>query len=270
MSAADFVRAIPEGLWGVLLGSLLAFGATYVATRRQLLHDAEQRERDRKMSLRRDVFLEVADGLAGTTDYFFKFANADVPLVELGASTQKYGWLNKLYVIASLETIEAFSEANGQYGAAVFDLMRERLRVEDLKHKIDGVGQQIELCVSEQRHVGELAAALANQVRTAQVMDEQKLTAQRWEDSVEERTRLDREQSEYLDAKLRIQKSLLERAVQHTLAYQSKLRKALSAIRNELDFPIHSGELERMSRRIEIDVQNRFKELLVAIESDSE
>src|SRR5215213_11494982 len=91
-----FLDNIPDSILGVIIGSLLAFGGTSVATFFQLRHDAKQRERDRKMQLRRELFLEAAEGAPGP-EYFIKVANPDVPLSELGVPTAKPAWMNKLF-----------------------------------------------------------------------------------------------------------------------------------------------------------------------------
>jgi hypothetical protein len=268
MNNVDLLRAVPEAIWGVLLGSVLAFGATFVATRLQLRHDAEQRERDREMSLRRDIFLEAADAVAGTTDYFFKFANIDLPLSELTLTVAKPGWLNKLYTVASLETIEAFSEASLALGAAAFELLRQRFVLEGVKSKLDVVNEQVEAARREQQSVGEIAHELANQMPSPELFEKRKHFQQRWERSLDTFEVVIAEQRKLIDERLNLQRALIKEAVQLSATYQTKLRAALSQLRGELDFPIDFDKLELMNERLDSHLRPKFEEMLDAMGKD--
>lgn len=268
MSIVDVMRSVPEAIWGVLLGAALAFGGTFLATRLQLRHDAHQRERDRKMNLRRDIFLEAADAVAGTTDIFFKFANIDRPLSEPTLSVSKPGWLNKLYTVASLETVEAFTEASMALGAAAFELLRERLVVERANSNLERVNEQVEAARIEQQSLSEIATNLAKQPPSPEVTPKRREAQQRWEQSLVMFEQLIAQQTKLVDDRLRLQRVLLEHAVAHTASYQIKLRKALIQMRVELDFPIDADKLESMNKRLDGYLKPKFDELLASIDSE--
>lgn len=270
MDFIEIVGAVPEGIWGVLLGSLLAFGGTFVATRQQLRHDAEQRERERKMQLRREVFLESADGVAGNAEYFMKFANVDLPISELTPSNAKPGWLNKLYTVASLDAIEAFTVANAALGAAAFDLLRRRLVVEDVKNKITSVSQQIDAIKAIQQTIRDAVAATANVTPTPEVLQGRKVVQQHWDQTWREFEKLGEKNSHLLDQKVKLQRVLLEQAISYSIEYQKKLRKALVALRLELDLPIDETRLETFMAQVDAEMLPKMKELFDAIESDAD
>src|ERR1044072_9202621 len=96
----EIVAAVPSPVWGVFLG----LGITFFGVGRQLRHDARERDRERLMQLRRDVYLEAADGMAGTAEQFFRLANAEIPLSQLSTLQELPGWLNKVYTVGSLDT----------------------------------------------------------------------------------------------------------------------------------------------------------------------
>lgn len=268
MTAADVVRSVPEAIWGVLLGSILAFGGTFLATRLQLAHDARQRERDRKMALRRDIFLEAADAVAGTTDYFFKFANIDLPMSELSLSVPKPGWLNKLYTVASIETIEAFTEASAALGAAAFALLRERMVVEQVKNNLDRVTEQVEAARSAQERLGEIATGLATLPISNENIVSRRAAQDRWEQSVNAFEQVVKEQTLLVNDKLRRQRDLLKQAVAYAAGYQGKLREALIRMRNELEFPLDAEKYELMNRKLDGHLKPKFEELLTTIGRD--
>src|SRR4028118_834257 len=79
------------------------------------------------MQLRRDVFLEAAEGLSGSQQFFFRFANTAIPFNQIGdVQSSKPGWLNKLHMVATIDTIEAFAKADLILGRSSFDLLRRR------------------------------------------------------------------------------------------------------------------------------------------------
>ena len=268
MNIADLLRSVPETIWGVLLGAILAFGATFVATRLQLTHDAKQRERERRMSLRRDIFLEAADAVAGTTDYFFQFANIEVPMRELTISTSKPGWINKLYIVASLDTIEAFSQASLALGAAAFDLLQRRFVLERVNSKLTLVTEQVEAAGREQQSIGEIATALAKESPSPEVFEKRKHFQDRWEQSLHTYENVIIQQRDLIDERLALQKALLEDAIRHSASYQARLRHALVQLRAELDFPVDLDKFEKLTERIDGQLRPEFQKVFDAIGKD--
>ena len=268
MSVLGLIRSIPEGIWGVIIGSVLAFGATYVATRRQLRHDASQRERDRLMQLRREVFLEAAEGVAGSGEYFVKLANADLPVSDITAANPKPGWLNKLYTVASVEAIEAFSRASAYLGSAMFDLIRRRLPIDDVKNRLDAANQQIETMKELQEAIHAAAAAAAAEMATPEILERRQMIGQHWAQVWQESERLGALVSTLLDEKLKLQRQLLEQAMSYSRDYQKQLRKALVALRNDLEMPLDEMRFETIMDQIDAEMFPKFQQLLDALDAE--
>src|SRR5688500_4484802 len=98
---SEFAQAIPPAIWAGIIGALL----TLLGVNMQLRYNSRERERDRQMQLRRDVYLEAAEGLAASTDFLFRFTNISIPLAQLGESRVKTTWANKVYTVASIDPI---------------------------------------------------------------------------------------------------------------------------------------------------------------------
>jgi hypothetical protein len=257
----ETLRSVPEGIWGVIIGSVLAFTGTYAATRAQLRHDAAQRELDRKMQLRKEVFLEAAEGVAGT-EYFTRLANTEIPLTDVSAPPGKAGWLNKLQTVASAEAIEAFYDANAAVGAAAFDLFHRRIAIDQIKSRIDNTNQRIETIQAVQQRIREAAAATAQDQPTPEVLQQLQARQRDWDQSWVEIGRLGQEVDASYDERFRQQLSLLETAVQYSLGYQKKLRKALFTLRLELGLPIDHAKLETALDRIDAEMLPKFQHLV--------
>jgi hypothetical protein len=263
----EALRAIPEGIWGVIIGSVLAFTGTFAATWLQLRHDAAQRELDRKMQLRKEVFLEAAEGVA-STDYFMNLANTEIPVNEITAPSGKSGWLNKLQTVASAEAIEAFYDANAAVSAAVFDLFHRRIAIDQIKNTIDSTNQSVETIKTLQQRIREATAAAAQDAPTPEVLQQLQAMQRDWDQSWVEIDRLGQEVSTLFDKRFRQQLELLETAVQYSLGYQKKLRKALVTLRAELVLPIDHAKLETALDRIDADMLPKFQRLLDMMKAD--
>lgn len=128
-----------ETLIPAAIGALFALGGVWLQNR----HDARQRERERKMTMRRDVYLAAAEGLSGFQQYLASFANPDA---DIGNSTSVLtaspGWQNKVHVVASLPTIRALSAADSYFVAALLELFPLRHQIEELKREADSFAQR--------------------------------------------------------------------------------------------------------------------------------
>ena len=269
MRWTELIGHIPEAIWGVILGSVLAFGGTFVGLWLQLKHDAKQRERERRMQLRRDVFLEAAEGVAGSADYFMRFANVGVPLKDLGTSEARGGWLNKLYTVASLETIEAFALAGASLGAAAFDLFRQRIRIDEVSGQIDATDQQAQNVSQALERIREEATAQAGQERTPEVEQRFQELQHHWNQMWQSLESLGLNRRTLQAQKSSLERHLLESAVDYSRTYQAKLRRAVVALRAELELPLDAQAFETTMERIDADMLPRFNALLDAIQSDA-
>src|SRR5262245_1740899 len=97
------LQGIPESAYGPILGALVGAAIALAAVALQLAVNARQRRLDREHQLRRDVYLQAAEGIAVGTELLAGFGNLDVAIQDLAASARgKQGWANKLHIVASL------------------------------------------------------------------------------------------------------------------------------------------------------------------------
>jgi predicted nucleic acid-binding Zn-ribbon protein len=264
MSWVDLLAAIPATVWGVLIGSLL----TFLGVGRQLRHDARQRDRERQMHWRRDVYLEAAEGVAGTSDQFFRLANAEIPLSQFATTPSKPGWLNKILTVASLDTIAAFTEANASLAAAMFDLLKLRLGVDELTGEISTMQAQIESIRAFQQKLQADVSAVAAQPASPAVTQRLEYIKSYWDKSWIDLSEGTNRLSELTDKKWRLARGLLEQGVNYYLGYQKKLHKALLALRRELELPIDPAAYESVFERTDAEVLPKFNQLLASLDQE--
>jgi hypothetical protein len=251
---------MPESIWGVIVGSLL----TLLGVRLQLQSEARHRERDRKMQLRRDVFLQALEGVAGTQQFFFRFANPAIAVDKIDTSSGNAGWLNKLHAVATFETIKAFSRADAALGKSVFDLLARRVILDSIDEEITTTRGQLEWYGRFQNQVREGFEIFIRQpdIDASRISQHAGAAAQAIQESHDQVQDLDRQLDEQIVRRRAVHRDLIEAALRYYVGYQVYLRSALVALRNELDLPIDAHEYELLGAQNAADMRSTFDQFL--------
>ena len=111
----------------------------------QLKHDREMQNRDRELSLRKDVYLSAAEAVSAGITTVSRFANLEIPDNRLtDAYIDKSPAIAKVHVIANKRTAEALTDLLGELGAAYLRLWAKRFPLVVLKNQISLLQQQID------------------------------------------------------------------------------------------------------------------------------
>lgn len=132
--------AVQAAIFGALIaltGVLLNTSVAGWNMGRQLAHDREQKERDRRLALRREIYQGMAaylqDGLFAISD----FAQLHLPRPQTQAKWRENAhFAAKLHLMAEGELLAAFTEANQQITAAVLTIVDERLPAEQMQAQL--------------------------------------------------------------------------------------------------------------------------------------
>jgi hypothetical protein len=163
------IGKIPATFWGVVIGSFFSLGGIVIANRandrrlrEQLRHDREMRNRDRELSLRKDVYLSAAEAVSTGITGISRFANleiADNKLTE--AYIDKSPAIAKVHVIANKRTAESLTNLLGELGAAYLRLLAKRIPLVGLRNQILFHQQQVNSFSQERDHMVELMKQFA-------------------------------------------------------------------------------------------------------------
>jgi hypothetical protein len=119
------------------LEAQLAAGAAQLA--KQLAHDAEQRDRERAMSLRREIYLEVAGALENAGHALGRVTDIGHDLqavyADFAAASAR---LAKVQMVGSDKTVEAVMTYVNEMGPAFIELLMRRVPIAIRKQMIDG------------------------------------------------------------------------------------------------------------------------------------
>lgn len=158
------LRIIPDVIWAAVIASLLTLGGVLLTNignnkrlTNQLLHDAKQRDRERSMELRRQVYLEAAEAITANHMILMKLTDMTIQDSELAQQfSDSAATLSKVNVIASVDTVKAVSELSSALGAKYLQLTAKRIPLVQRKIDIDILNSFIDKSSSEKDRMIEL------------------------------------------------------------------------------------------------------------------
>ena len=110
-----FLEKIPGTFWGIIIGSFFTLSGIILTNRAhdrrlqtQLAHDRDLKNREREMSLRKDIYLAAAEAVSAALIAVGRFANLDIPQGKLTEGyLDKSPAISKIVIIAKEETVRA-------------------------------------------------------------------------------------------------------------------------------------------------------------------
>lgn len=227
-----------------LMGVLIGTATTLAVLAGQLWFNARQRERDRHMQLKRDVYLEAAEGLAGTVEYVMQHTRTDVPLGAVSPPTNRPGWVFKIHLIAATDTLIAFNNAGAAAAAAAMDVFTHRISVAEVADEIAIVRSGIERLQAFQEEIKAEARAVdvnspsERGLRRLEWIQEQ--LDQSWAQIKRETDRLEQLTTEHADRT----RALVKRGLSVSADVNRAVRIALLAAREELEMEMDKLKFE--------------------------
>jgi len=145
------IEKIPASFWGVVVGAFFSLGgvaltnrATDRRQRKQLAHDREVKDRDRELSLRKDVYLAAAEAISAGFMSVSRFPNLDVPHEKITeAYLEKSPAISKVHVIAREETARAVAIFTSELAAVYMRLFAKRIPLLVQKQHLASLTEQI-------------------------------------------------------------------------------------------------------------------------------
>jgi hypothetical protein len=129
----DLLAKIPGSVWGAIGGALLTLIPVIVSNRhsrklqaQQLAFESRERQRERRISLRRDVYLPAADAVVGMVGAMAKLLGGDPSSADqLISGSQAFGAaLTRIQMVGTPETVRHVAEYQRAFLAAISLLQR--------------------------------------------------------------------------------------------------------------------------------------------------
>lgn len=245
----------------VATGSLLTLFGVWLQSRFesnrlkiQLQHDADQREKERQMDLRKEVFLSAAETFGKQAEYINLFGKVDFDFwKEQEILRGSIGVAYKIHLIAGLETVGAYSRANQCWAEAIMELSKKRLKVEAVKADLSNKESLIALLSNYRDEALASMKALINSGNASQ--EAYQFHKKRFDD-------LQAEISDEFIKKSQLHLELASLLIDISatgVASQAEFAKRLLAVnlaaRREVDLPIDEGRYRELQATIMKEVQ---------------
>ena len=144
MSICNLLSDIPDVVWSGITASLLTLSGVMLSNRDntkrlqlQLQHDSDEKAKQRKADLRKDVYLHAAEEVVKANTYLSTIQKAD--LTKSNGAEGLQGFFSaaaKLQIICEVKTSLLVGELVGAYGALLFKLLLKARPIHNLQHSI--------------------------------------------------------------------------------------------------------------------------------------
>ncbi len=139
------LESIPTAVYAATTASTITLAGLWLQNRgestrniQRLNHDTLQRDREREMAMRREVYLKAAEAMAHAQEYLAGLANTNVSPQQHEAIIKGVGAdLNKVHIVGSMQTVRAIVEANQFFAHAVSDLSIHKIPITRITQEIE-------------------------------------------------------------------------------------------------------------------------------------
>jgi hypothetical protein len=164
----EFIKSIPDVVWAAMLASLLTLIGVILSNRNsraqtfaQLEHDSAQRDREREMALRQDVYLRAAEAVSKGQNILGRLSNLNLSNEELGGEfSQVSAALAKIQVVGTNETFQAVSAYSRELASAYLELLLKRDQLLKRKNSIEALCRLLDRSRVEQDRCSNLMKQL--------------------------------------------------------------------------------------------------------------
>lgn len=263
---SDSFLGIVGGSLFTIIGVVFANMGNRALQKRQLDHDRQLADRERLLSLKRDVYLDATEALQAGISAIAHLAHLDISDQQLSAPyLEKSPAVAKVHAVGDDETIRTVVALSARLSAVIIELAPARGRVVDLTRQISDTEGRLNEAVRErdqreQRAYEQVLGGPLGQV-----------------DNVRELRELAYERVELLDGELRrlheerkkVHLPLLEQCVHEIGALTPLITGALAAIRKELELPFNPSRYSAVLRSAQDSQLNAITTLIKQLQGES-
>lgn len=160
----ELLQKIPSEVWAAITASLITLGGVFLSNRHArkqqisaLEHDERERDKEREISLRREVFLEAAEAISNGLNALGRIINLDISDQDINPDAVKNGAaISKVYLVGTNQTVQAVSAYYSEYNSAYLELMLERLPLMERHNSVNNLSKLYEKTLSEGQQLIEL------------------------------------------------------------------------------------------------------------------
>lgn len=275
MDILSYLSKIPDVVWAAILASILTFGGvllTNIGNNKRLLaqlrHDAEEKSRERQMSIRREVYLPAAEAISKAYYILMELPQANFQSDSWKADVNSISnALAKIHVVGSDETVNSATQFSAAFSKILLELTPNKIPLEQLKVNLNILSNLINMSSKER----DRSVALMKEFNL------KGLTDQRLWDTIQHNYDFESQQvSKYIQEQSELFKKYNDLLMELTInCYQRCIElgylvvPALCAIRAEMDFPFNIELYRKLVEEKRAEMENSMLTFIEIIKSQS-
>lgn len=248
----ELLGKIPASFWGVLIGSGFSLVGVIIANIYNIRRQREQFAEDRKLriedtasSLRKEIYLDVAEAIHAGIASIIRIADIRKSFDEaVHEYIKKSPALSKIFIIANERILKAVAEFMNEFNATQLKLAIERIQLEATQRELDSLDQQISIL--EEKRDGLLLEMKQYDTAKSGGMGHFDRISERFDETMDH---IDQLWSDKIGKQRKLyvsQMDLLEYAIKTSQTLMKLSLPSITAVRAEMDIVIDEAVFTRI------------------------
>lgn len=139
-TAKEIINIIKEisAILGPFIGAIIGYIIAVKTLKKQLSHDSSEREKERKTTTRKEVYLQAVENLYKANSYLGSLSNIDLQKTNIANGFQDlFMSFSKMCLIAEEETVKYVTELSIIYNQIIVNIVPQIMELNKLKNIID-------------------------------------------------------------------------------------------------------------------------------------
>jgi len=254
MTASSVLSAIPDVIWSGVIAATLALAGVILTVwinskniKHQLDHDSLERDRERKATLRKEVYLATAEELTKAHCFLSTLPQADLTDREQASVMNGfYSAAAKLQLVCEPETSLLLGELVGAFSALLFKLLAKVDPIHTLQIDINIRSHHIDRYQAE---INRVLSEIAEQTESGEPKPERMEALNRsFEFYQRQSTQMNAERNELFAQRNELNATYVKNLLLELKPFLPTQMKVMAAIRSELNL---DTDLDQASRQME-------------------
>jgi hypothetical protein len=248
---------------GTMLGVFFTLKNNRACLKDQLTHDTDERNKERALSMRREIYLAAAEAIAKTQEHLIRLAELELSefnnkLYDIGLAQS----INKIHLIGSEKTIEAVSVYTRKYSEALMALYPDKLLLMKLQEELASLDNIINRLLTSRSEMLEQLKAIHDISENKSYVES---LMSKLNESKGQLDELFKHKAEKQAQIIRARLTLIDKSRKHSFDIGESLADAAIAARTEMGHPLDEKYYRQLIEQNRTSLDKSYKEYLQKI-----
>lgn len=134
----NIVLPITGTLVGIILGGIISYIAGIKTLKKQLKHDSIEKDKERKLSTKKEIYLETVDILSRTGSFIGSLVNANLKNTNISDGFKDlFSAFSKIILISDKGTVKVVTELSTEYQKLILKLTKKLGSLSSIRNSLD-------------------------------------------------------------------------------------------------------------------------------------